>query len=325
MIKTLYLQIKNTTHMQYALRFLGKGFELFKIQLVNLLLQIVTLGLYYPWAKANTLQYLYSHTTLQDHPFAFTGTGKQMFKGFIKAFFLMALILALSIYITVTFDQVWGLLTLYLFLFLLMPLAIHGSYRYRMANTRWKGIRFGYTGDRQELIKLFFSGILLTIITFGIYGPWFYMKLRTYIIENVRMGDARFSYSGKGGDFFVMNLAGYFLSIFTLGIYIFWWQRDIFRFFINNTRMHRNDQLVSFTATATAGGFFSLLIGNFFIVLFTLGLGLPWAITRSLTFVANNIAIAGDISLDEIEQQQEEFTDATGDDMADMLDFGFII
>ena len=89
--------------------------------------------------------------------------------------------------------------------------------------------------------------------------------------------------------------------------------------------MHRNDQHVTFTATATAGGFFSLIIGNFFIVLFTLGLGLPWAITRSLTFVANNIAIEGHISLDELEQQQEEFTDATGDDMADLLDFGFII
>jgi uncharacterized membrane protein YjgN (DUF898 family) len=151
------------------------------------------------------------------------------------------------------------------------------------------------------------------------------MKLRTYIIENIRMGDAKFSYAGKGGEFFVMNLVGYILSIFTLGIYIFWWQRDIFRFFINNTRMHRNDQHVTFTSTATAGGFFNLLIGNFFIVLFTLGLGLPWAITRSLTFVANNIAIEGTISLDELEQQQEEFTDATGDDMADMLDFGFII
>ena len=80
---------------------------------------------------------------------------------------------------------------------------------------------------------------------------------------------------------------------------MFWWQRDIFRFFINNTRMHRNDQHVTFTATATAGGFFSLIIGNFF--------------------------IEGNISLDELEQQQEEFTDATGDDMADLLDFGFII
>lgn len=311
--------------MQYALRFLGKGFELFKIQLVNFLLQIVTLGLYYPWAKANTLQYLYSHTTLQDHPFAFTGTGKQMFKGFIKALLILAVILGVFFSVTILLNQFWGLGTLYFLLFLLMPLAIHGSYRYRMANTRWKGIRFGYIGDRKELIKLFFSGILLTIITFGIYGPWFYMKLRTYIIENVRMGDAYFTYSGKGGEFLIMNLVGYLLTIFTLGIYFFWWQRDVFRFFINNTRMYRNDQQVTFTATATAGDFFKLIIGNLLLVFFTLGLGIPWAITRSLKFVADNIAMEGNIALDELEQQQEEFTDAAGEDMADLFDFGFII
>lgn len=311
--------------MQYALRFLGKGFELFKIQLVNFLLQIVTLGLYYPWAKANTLQYLYSHTTLQDHPFAFTGTGKQMFKGFIKALLILAVILGVFFSVTILLNQFWGLGTLYFLLFLLMPLAIHGSYRYRMANTRWKGIRFGYIGDRKELIKLFFSGILLTIITFGIYGPWFYMKLRTYIIENVRMGDAYFTYSGKGGEFLIMNLVGYLLTIFTLGIYFFWWQRDVFRFFINNTRMYRNDQQVTFTATATAGDFFKLIIGNLLLVFFTLGLGIPWAITRSLKFVADNIAMEGNIALDELEQQQEEFTDAAGEDMADLFDFDFII
>jgi len=311
--------------MNYSLRFLGKGFELFKIQLVNLILQIFTLGLYYPWAKANTLQYLYSHTTLQDHPFAFTGTGKQMFKGFIKAMILFALIIIVYLIILYNWGPVPGILILYVLLLMILPLAIHGSYRYRMANTRWKGIRFGYVGVRSELMKLFLSGIFLTIITFGIYGPWFYMKLRTYIIENVRMGDAHFKYYGKGGEFFVMNLVGYILTIFTLGIYFFWWQRDVFRFFINNTRMYRNEQEIAFQSNATAGGFFSLLFGNLLITLFTLGLGIPWAITRSLKFVAENIAMEGDISLDELEQQQAAFSDATGEDMADLLDFGFII
>ncbi|MBU3743176.1 MAG: DUF898 domain-containing protein [Sediminibacterium sp.] len=311
--------------MSYSLRFLGKGFELFKIQLVNLILQVVTLGLYYPWAKANTLQYLYSHTTLQDHPFAFTGTGKQMFKGFIKALILFAIIIVVYVIIAFQWSPIAGILILYLLLFLILPLAIHGSYRYRMANTRWKGIRFGYVGDRNELIKLFFSGLLLTIITVGIYGPWFYMKLRTYIIEHVRMGDAEFKYYGKGGEFFVMNLVGYILTIFTIGIYFFWWQRDVFRFFINNTRMYRKEQEIAFESKASAGGFFSLIFGNLLIILFTLGLGIPWAITRSLKFVADNIAIQGDISLDELEQQQAEFSDATGEDMADLLDFGFII
>jgi uncharacterized membrane protein YjgN (DUF898 family) len=311
--------------MNYVLRYLGNGFDLFKIQLVNILLQIVTLGLYYPWAKATTLDYMYSHTTLQDHPFTFTGTGKEMFKGFVKALIILGILFTISFILFNEHKGEWGLLMIYIGIFLIMPLAIHGSYRYRMAKTMWRGIRFGYNGNRGELSKLFFGGVLLTIITIGFYGPWFYMKLRRYLIDHVRMGDARFSYSGQGGDFFVLNLTGYILTFFTLGIYFFWWQRDVFRFFVNNLRLHRNDQQVQFQSVATADGFFSLLAGNFLILIFTLGLGLPWIITRSLTFVANNIQMNGNISLDEIEQQQEDFEDATGEDMADLLDFGFII
>ncbi|MFT6387486.1 MAG: hypothetical protein ACJAUP_000857 [Cellvibrionaceae bacterium] len=42
-----------------TLRFEGKGFEYFKIWMVNILLTIVTLGLYYPWAKVRHLRYFY--------------------------------------------------------------------------------------------------------------------------------------------------------------------------------------------------------------------------------------------------------------------------
>lgn len=311
--------------MNYVLRYLGNGFELFKIQLVNLLLQIVTLGLYYPWAKANTLNYVYCHTTLQDHPFTFTGTGKEMFRGYIKLLILLGILFAVFFVLANSDHAGWGLFLIYLSIFILIPFALHGSYRYRMAKTMWRGIRFGYTGDRGELATIFFGGIFLTLITLGFYGPWFYMKLRRYLLGHVRMGDANFSYSGTGGDFFVMNLAGYILTIFTLGIYFFWWQRDVFRFFVNNLRLHRNDQMVQFESTATAGGFFSLIAGNFFIILFTLGIGIPWVITRSLKFVANNIQMTGNISLDELEQQQEDFSDASGEDLSDFFDFGFII
>ncbi|MCA6489240.1 MAG: DUF898 family protein, partial [Chitinophagaceae bacterium] len=141
--------------MQYVLRHWGKGFDFFKIQIVNFLLQIVTLGLYYPWAKANTLEYLYSHTTLQDHPFSFTGTGKEMFRGYVKLLVFMGILLSLFFILVTNNMGGWGLLLIYLTLFLLIPLALHGSYRYRMAKTSWRGIRFGYTGNRGELFTLF--------------------------------------------------------------------------------------------------------------------------------------------------------------------------
>src|SRR5688572_28899538 len=77
---------------QYQLRFLGEGGALFAIQIVNLLLMIVTLGLYYPWAKAQTLRYIYGANEFEGSTLQFHGTGAEMFKGFIKAMLIIAAI-----------------------------------------------------------------------------------------------------------------------------------------------------------------------------------------------------------------------------------------
>src|SRR5688572_32680873 len=72
--------------------FKGKGSELFGIQLPNWVLTVITFGIYYPWAKAEKLKYLYQKTELAGSRFKFHGTGKEMFKGFLKAFAVMAVI-----------------------------------------------------------------------------------------------------------------------------------------------------------------------------------------------------------------------------------------
>ncbi len=309
----------------FRLSFLGNGTELFKIQIVNFILNVITIGLYYPWAKARKLQYIYSNTTFEDHPFAFTGTGNEMFRGFIKA--ILFFIAAYAIFFFLVYMQMpgWGILFLYLFLFLIIPLAVHGSYKYRMAKTVWKGIRFGYLGNRTELIKLFLQWIFFTIITFGIYGAWLSMNLRKYVVENIRMGDANFVYRGNGSDFFILNLKGYFLTIITLGIYIFWWQKELFEYFVNNLELNRENKRVFFKSKATGGDIFILLAGNLLIILFTLGLGFPWTIIRTLKFGADNIQMYGGVEFDELQQAQADYSNATGDDMADILDFGFVI
>ena len=310
---------------KFQVSFLGNGMELFKIQIVNFILNVITLGLYYPWSKARKLQYIYSSSIFEEHPFVFTGTGKEMFKGFIKAILFFLIAYVIFFFLVYHNNPGWAIFFLYIFLFLLFPLAIHGSFKYRMAKTNWKGIRFGYVGNRSELMKLFLLGIFLTIITLGIYGAWFITKLRKYIIQNIRMGDAYFSYKGDGSDFFILNLKGYFLTIITLGIYFFWWQKELFEFYVNNLELHREEQHISFQSKATGGKFFSLLVGNILIILFTLGLGFPWTIIRTLKFVATNIEVSGNIDFDALQQSQAEFSDATGDDIGDILDFGFIV
>ncbi|MCU7547691.1 YjgN family protein [Chitinophagaceae bacterium LB-8] len=312
-------------YRSYPIAFYGKGSEYFKIQIVNTILNILTLGLYYPWAKERSLKYLYSKNTFDETPFVFSGTGKEMFKGFIKAIVILVLLYGIFTYFAMHDHLGIAALIIYGGILAITPLAIHGSYKYRMAKTSWKGIRFGYTGNRKELIILFFKGIFFTLITFGIYGAWFTIHLRRYVLSNIKVGNARFVYTGDGSDYFGLNLKGYFLSVLTLGIYSFWWQKELFEYFINNLRLEQDEDAVFFRSMATAGGFAGLLIVNALILVFTLGLGYAWVVTRTMEFVMNNIEASGYYSFESLQQAQEDYSDATADDMADILDFGFVI
>ncbi|MBP6698752.1 MAG: DUF898 family protein, partial [Flavobacteriales bacterium] len=170
------------------LAFRGKGVDLFVVLIVNWLLTIVTLGLYYPWAKVRKLKYYYEHTELDGHPFHFHGTGREMFIGFIKAVGLFAVLggagFALYYFVHPLLLQV----VIFLGAIALFPLVIHGTFRYRMGRSSWRGIHFGYRGELGALYKQCLTDGLITVITFGFCAPWFTIHLRNYVLGNVRWG-----------------------------------------------------------------------------------------------------------------------------------------
>jgi len=56
--------------------FTGSGSEYFKIWIVNILLTIVTLGIYYPWARVRSNRYLYGNSSMEGKNFDYHATGK---------------------------------------------------------------------------------------------------------------------------------------------------------------------------------------------------------------------------------------------------------
>lgn len=309
----------------YKLDFHGKGSDFFGIIIVNWLLTIITLGIYYPWAKAKQLQYTYSSTSLNGDSFSFHGTGKEMFKGFIKAILIFGILYGILILGIFLKEPFWGLLLFYIGFIAVFPIAIHGSYRYRMSRTSWRGIRFGYRGDRNEFVKSFFKWIFFTIITLGIYGPWMAMNMRNYLLGNVRFGDSEFEYEGDGGEYFMLNLKGYLLTIFTLGIYMFWWQKDLFEYYVDNLSLNKGDEKINFNSTASGGDFFGLVVVNILILIFTLGLGYAWVVTRTLKFIFEHVELDGNLDLNTLLQTEENYKDATGEDLSDFLDLDAVM
>jgi uncharacterized membrane protein YjgN (DUF898 family) len=319
------LETENTPK-EHQLTFHGEGSQYFGVWIVNIILTAVTFGLYYPWARAAKLQYFFQETELDNSRFQFHGTGKEMFLGFIKAIGIIIVVYAtfLGLFMQGGIFILLGLLVFLTALIGIIPFVLHGSAKYRASRTSWRSVHMGYRGDLNELIKICIISGFLSIITLGLYSSWMKCNIRKYMMSNMRFGNVKFDFKGEGFELFKIHIVGFFLSMFTFGIYLFWYMKDLYNFNISNIVANQDGRLLKFQGNATGRGFFSLMIGNFFMTIFTLGLAAPWVAVRTMKFVLENAKIEGDFRPSEIRQTEAEYKDALGDDITDMMDIGIV-
>ncbi|MGH1438575.1 MAG: YjgN family protein [Cellvibrionaceae bacterium] len=146
-----------------TLRFDGEGFEYFKIWIVNILLTIVTLGLYYPWAKVRHLRYFYGNTILEERNFDYHATGKQIFMGYLIAIGL------LIVYVVIQQISPIGGLLVMIALFVGIPWIIWRSMMFGMRMTSFSNVRFSFDGKLgQAYINFFLLPLLMLICVYGL-------------------------------------------------------------------------------------------------------------------------------------------------------------
>ena len=106
------------------IRFKGNGSRYFAISVINFIFIVITLGLYYPWAKANNRYYLWNATDMNGSRFVFHGKGFEMFKGFLLAYGLI-LFLNIAIFFSAnTSYAIVFLIAFYLVVLILTPMAM---------------------------------------------------------------------------------------------------------------------------------------------------------------------------------------------------------
>ncbi len=131
------------------LRFSGSGAEYFRIWIVNLALIIVTLGVYSAWAKVRRLQYFYRNTQLAGSGFDYHGKPTAILKGRIIAFVLVG-----GANLAFNYSPVIGLVV-FIPLGAVLPWLLVRSFKFRMQNTSWRGLRFGFRGTVAGAYKAF--------------------------------------------------------------------------------------------------------------------------------------------------------------------------
>lgn len=149
---------------RYPVRFTGDGGAYFRIWLRTTLLTLVTLGLYWPWAQAQRLQYIYSHIQVAEHALAFTGQPKRMLRAYAMLGALLLCIVLARGAGSLT-STVAGLTML-----LMVPAFMQGTMQFKLAHTRWQGQPFQFNGTIWDAYKLAATpiGILLAVLALSV-------------------------------------------------------------------------------------------------------------------------------------------------------------
>ncbi len=162
-----------------AVRFTGTWREYLPIAATNALLIICTFGVYRFWAAARQRRYLWSRTEFIDDTLEWTGTGKEMFLGFLIVICVLA---PLFLFIQFLFpalvargkiDAAGGIMFLFEIGFIyLAGFARFRALRYRLSRTYWHGIRGGSNDPGWNYGGEYLGRLALCFMTLFIAYPW---------------------------------------------------------------------------------------------------------------------------------------------------------
>jgi hypothetical protein len=190
---------------------------LFPLALGTGLLSVVSLGIYRFWAKARIRRFVWSNIRIGDDALEFTGTGLEMFLGFLVAVVVLAVYLAaiqlLLFFFGIRFIfapetpleeamQAGSIGLSFLAAVPLMLVALYRARRYRMNRTRLRGIRFGMeNAGLGYMIRALVYG-LLAVLSLGILWPLMTYRLEAYMTDRSHWGSARFRQGGAWGGLY---------------------------------------------------------------------------------------------------------------------------
>ncbi len=214
------------------LRFNGNGAEYFKIWIVNVLLTIVTIGLYYPWAKVRTRRYFYGNTSLDQQNFEYHATGKQLFLSYLIAMFFLIVYVVLG-QVSPTISAIIMLLFA-----VAIPWIIWRSLIFNMKVSSFANVRFKFEGTLGDAYKLYIGYPLLFVVVAAVVmlvtREWsillliplyvfayalFKKMITEYRINGSRYGHGTFNCNLEIGPFVIISLKTFGVGVLATLIY----------------------------------------------------------------------------------------------------------
>ena len=187
-----------STLVEGSVEFSGGAGKIVGLVIKNLLLNILTLGFYRFWARTNVRRYIWREMHIFDSPLEYTGTGKELFLGFLMIIFVIFLpfgilnaVLEAMGFFESPAISLWFSLATYAFFFYLIGVATYRAQRYRLTRTRWRSVRAGLTGSSWRYGLWFFVLSLLKVF-FGLITPYQNLHLWRMEKQNTHIGNRFF-------------------------------------------------------------------------------------------------------------------------------------
>ena len=332
--------------------FKGNAREWFGIWIVNLLLSIVTIGIYSAWAKVRTQKYFYGNTFVAERSFDYHATGGQILKArlvVIAAIVFFQIILSLL--------PIVGLI-LALGLLLLFPWLITRAMVFNARVSSFSNVRFDFVGTYGRAMLVYLLYPILCALTLYTTYPILDRTLKRFTIANLRFGTAEFKIDAPLGAFYKAAALAFlwvivvavvatltvgnamFLSLennpmaimmtFYAVLFIgfipagFIYQALTRNVIYNSTTLSDGHALRS---NVSAIELLWIALSNMLVVVLTLGLMLPWAQVRRARYLADHTSIELVGSLDDFIGTEKEKATALGDAYSDIegIDVGLPI
>jgi uncharacterized membrane protein YjgN (DUF898 family) len=193
--------------------FTGNAGEYFRIWVVNLVLTLLTLGIYAAWAKVRKRRYFWSNVQLGGRSFEYTGNAVAILKGN-----LILGTAAVAYYVLLRVQPLLGIASALVF-GLVYPWLYQQAMRFNAWNTRHRNIRFGFHGEVGQSYAVNLGLPMLTPLTLGLLWPYVLYRRKRYQLENLSFGSAQFEFESGAGPFYEYGLKAF--GMVMLGFTVF--------------------------------------------------------------------------------------------------------
>ena len=227
---------------RHRMGFDGRRAEIGKIAASNSLLTLATLGVYRFWGKARIRRYLWSRIRFLGDRVEYTGTGGELFLGFLAAIAVLALVAGGLFGIRMALGEAhpgywWFLESVYvLALFLLSHAAAYRARRYRLSRTEWRGIRFAQGGPSIRYAFAALGWSVVVLLSLGAAYAVYRTRLQGYRTAHTSFGNRRFVLDARARELLGTWLLAWLLLVPSLGITYVWYRTKEFRHFTRKTR-----------------------------------------------------------------------------------------